>query len=163
VRRSVRVAAPLAGLALLVTGAARSPGAFAAEASCRFAIATVSTAWSGGEAAKGVVVRVSYPSSVEVPVPDGSPSPAARVENRTGVSGGLFDSVRRDADGDGHGDLVNVGLIASEIEPGEFARVRFDCSPGAAPPRAGDFSCTSEVAGAGGAIASSCAVALALE
>jgi hypothetical protein len=141
-----------------------SPAASAERAGCSRAVATASVAWDRdlAPASQGVVVRIAYPPSVDVPVADGSRSPAARVENRTGAGGGLFDSVRKDGDGDGRPDLVNVGLIAASIPPGEFASVRFDCVA-AAPPRATDFSCTAEVAGGRGPIPATCAVVLALE
>jgi hypothetical protein len=150
-------------LAIGALSALASP-AGAADA-CRFAIATASVTWPTSEAAtaKGVVVRIAYPRSVEVPVAEGSKSPAARVEKRTAASGGLFDSVRRDADGDGHGDLVNVGLVTSDIAPGEFVRVRFDCAPGTPRPQASDFSCSADVAGGAGPIEASCAITLACE
>lgn len=142
----------------LLAGAGMAP---AAAASCRDVTVVVSVDWSRARAEKvaGVVTRIQYPSSLELPADDRG-SAKARATLLTGTSGGLFDAVRKDTDQDGRSDLVSVGLITAGIAPGPFVRLRFDCRAGAAAPAAADFSCAPDIADEAGSVPSSCSVAL---
>lgn len=149
-------------LALSLAWVARRAEA-AADRGCESVV--VSVDWDHGRAAKvsGVVVRVGYPRSLEMPSSGKPDSSKDRVALLTGTSGGLFDAVPRDSDHDGRNDVVSVGLITQEIGPGPFARLRFDCAPGMAPAKAGEITCTADVADESGSVPSSCSVALAAE
>src|SRR5262249_28726191 len=107
-------------------------------------------------------VRIRYPASVDLPVDERTRSARARVENRTGVEGGLFDAVRNTSNAGGAGDLVSVGLVTAGIHPGEFVRVRFDCRDGSEAPKPTDCPGQPDIAGGHGAITAPCALALAL-
>ncbi|MBY0279084.1 hypothetical protein K2Z84_27440 [Candidatus Binatia bacterium] len=125
----------------------------------------VSVDWDRSRAARvsGVVVRVGYPASLEMPSSGNPDSSKDRVALLTGTSGGLFDAVPRDSDHDGRKDVVSIGLITQGIGPGPFARLRFDCAPGMAPAKAAEITCTADVADESGSVPSSCSVALAAE
>ena len=88
----------------------------------------------------GVAVAVAYPTSVAIPGTGNEASVLARVTNLTGVSGGLFSVGDQD-------DKVNIGLvsISQTIPSGNFAKVQFDCTPGASAPPASAFTCTPDV------------------
>ncbi|HZR82863.1 MAG TPA: hypothetical protein VFD92_17335 [Candidatus Binatia bacterium] len=131
---------------------------------CRTLLATVRVSWqpSAAATAAGVVARVRYPASVDLPI-DATGSARSRVENRTGAAGGLFDAVAKDTDADGRRDLVSVGLVTTGIPPGDFATIRFDCRTGAAPPAASEFSCEPDVAGSQASLPATCSVAIAPE
>jgi hypothetical protein len=126
-------------------------------------VVDVDVRWDPGRAAAvaGIVVRLGYPPSLDVPVDAASGSSRARVENRTGIAGGLFDAVRRDSDGDGRGDLLSVGLVTQGLKQGPFARVTFDCASGAALAAADGFTCTADVADEQGNVLASCTVRVA--
>ncbi|MEW6270345.1 MAG: hypothetical protein AB1689_13730 [Thermodesulfobacteriota bacterium] len=140
--------------------AAAAPTAARAEAGCRQVTVSVTVTWDPqrAETVSGVVTRLHYPAEVDLPTEPGSQSAKERVETRTGTSGGLFDALRKDTDGDGAGDLLNVGLITQGIRPGEFVRVRFDCREGDAMPAATAFTCTPDVADESGAVPATCTV-----
>lgn len=123
----------------------------------------VSVDWDHRRAEKvsGVVVRVNYPRSLEMPSKGNPDSSKDRVELLTGTSGGLFDAVPRDSDQDGRKDVLSIGLITQGIGSGPFARLRFDCAPGMAPAKAAELTCVSDVADETGSVPSSCSVTIA--
>ena len=135
----------------------------AAEANCHEVVATVKVAWAGdrGLRAAGVVTRVGFPPTLRLPVEKGSASVAARTERLGPTQGGLFDAIVRDSDGDGRQDRVNVGLVTSGIPAGDFVRIRFECTQGAAPPAPGDFSCVAEVSDGSLPVDATCSVEVA--
>jgi hypothetical protein len=145
---------------VLVALALAAPAAGRAEAECRQVTVSLTVTWDPdrAETVSGVVTRLRYPAALELPTEPGSESAKARVETRTGTSGGLFDALRKDTDGDGAGDLLNVGLVTQGIRPGEFVRVRFDCRAGDATPAASAFTCTPDVADESGAVPATCSV-----
>lgn len=152
VRRSLAV--------VLAAVAVAAPVTARADAGCRQVTVDLTVTWDPdrAETVSGVVTRLRYPAALELPTRPGTESASARVETRTGTAGGLFDALRKDTDGDGAGDLLNVGLITQGIRPGEFARVRFDCRPGASTPSAAAFACTPDVADESGAVPAQCSV-----
>jgi len=158
----MRCFVPLSGLVLL--GASLCGiSAVARAAPCRTTV-DVDVAWerSRAETVAGIVVRLGYPASLDVPVDAASGSSRERVENRTGFPGGLFDAVRKDTDGDGAGDLLSVGLITQGMKPGPFARVTFDCDGGGGAPSADAFTCTADVADDRGHVPATCSVRVVL-
>lgn len=105
----------------------------------------------------GVLLGLLYPESVSIPGFADQPSVLDRVENRTGISNGLFgvaDNV------DAGTARLNVGLIApGQVVPrGSFALVHFDCVAGHPLPVAGDFACLSDAADDDGTVAVDCTV-----
>lgn len=154
-----RAALPFIAGTILVLG---STVAATPAHGCEQATVTLTVTWdrSRAETVSGVVARLSYPPALDVPVDDRG-SAQGRVENRTGESGGLFDAVRKDTDGDGKGDLLNVGLITEGIAPGDFVRIRFDCRPGTELPPKTAFRCTPDVADEAGKVEATCSVAVA--
>ncbi|MEW6272970.1 MAG: hypothetical protein AB1689_27145 [Thermodesulfobacteriota bacterium] len=109
----------------------------------------------------GVTVFLDYPGTrLDLPGTGNASSVLARVTNLTGVTG-VFSVGDQDADSDGFDDRLGVGLISSgtAVAPGDFARVVFDCLPGAARPEAADFGCTPDVSTFfGNTISATCAV-----
>lgn len=89
----------------------------------------------------GVTVALGYPTSrMSIPGYGSDATVLARVENLTGVMGGLF------AVGDNHFDpvgVLSVGIInlVSPILPGPFAAATFDCV-GDGGPNLADLSCS---------------------
>ncbi len=89
----------------------------------------------------GVTMALAYPPSrISIPGSGNDPSVRARVENLTGVVGGLF------AVGDNHfgaDAVLNVGIVnlVSSILPGPFAAATFDCV-GTGGPNLADLSCS---------------------
>jgi len=142
--------------ALLVT----IPAAAAAAAEPCRTVVDVDVRWekSRAETVSGIVVRIGYPPSLDVPVEAESGSSRERVDNLTGKPGGLFDAVRKDTDGDGAGDLLSVGLVTQGMKPGPFVRVAFDCGAATAVPPLDAFTCTADVADEQGHVPASCAV-----
>ena len=96
---------------------------------------TATLAYDSSDVA-GAQITISYPSSVSIPGAFEQPTVFARVENLTGLDGGLL-GVRDDD------TLLSIGLVSigQPIPAGPFARVTFDCT-GGSQPSAGDFSCT---------------------
>jgi hypothetical protein len=164
----VRVGVVAAGALLLVlflvlSLAYVSRRAEAATGGCETVVVRVDWDRRRAEKVSGIVVRVGYPRSLEMPSSGNPDSSKDRVELLTGTSGGLFDAVPRDGDHDGRKDVVSIGLITQGIGPGPFARLRFDCAPGMAPAKAAELTCTSDVADDSGSVPSSCSVASAAE
>lgn len=153
------VAIALALTLALLTGRSEAAAAGACED------VVVSVDWDHGraETVSGIVVRVGYPASVAMPAQGEPRSAKERVRLLVDGSGGLFDAVPRDGNRDGRDDVVSVGLIRQGIASGPFARLRFDCAPGAPSRTASDFTCVSDVADQSGSVPSSCRVALASE
>jgi len=119
---------------------------------CRSALVTVSVDWQKEHAptAAGVVARITYPAQVDVPTDPKDHSARSRVDNLTGAAGGLFDAIpKRNAESEG--GILSVGLVARDIPPGDFARVRFDCTSGSRPD-AQAFSCVAEVSDLSGLV-----------
>jgi hypothetical protein len=150
-----RLASGLAGaLGLVALGL---PSARAAGP-CTSAVAIVSTEWSrdsGDLPVQGVVTRVRFPRSLVLSKGGGRPSDA--VDNSSGVKGALFNAGLEDTDRDGVDDLLNIGLVGSDVPSGRFAEVRFECR-GDAPPAETEFSCTLEAATYAGTKPGSCRV-----
>lgn len=99
----------------------------------------------GGSNVAGVVATLGYPqASVAIPGTASAASVLARVTNVSGASG-LFQVVDRDTSGDGVDDTLRIGLVSvsTAIPAGPLARVRFDCTDGAAP-AATAFGCALE-------------------
>jgi len=140
-------------------GAARATAVDQATA-CTSASVVVSVGWDRERAEKvsGVVTRLRYPASLTVPSDPSDRSAKARVELLTGTSGGLFDALDKPGD---TGELLNIGLITAGIGAGPFARIRFDCRPGAAVPAASDFGCVADVADQAGTVPATCSVTVA--
>jgi hypothetical protein len=147
-------------LAVLPAGALEEEHAVM-PAGCRESLVTVSVAWDPevDPAAQGVVVGLAFPEGL-VLAEDESGSAKERVRRLGAGTGGLFEAIPVDTDGDGVDDRVNIGLVSEGISPGAFARVRFACRPDAAAPAPAAFACEPEVAGARGTIASTCDVEL---
>lgn len=139
----------------------RSADAAGAAGACETVLVSVDWDQTRAETVTGVVVRVRFPRGLALPVNAATGSAQERVEVLSGTDGGLFDAIPRDGDGDGVADVINVGLIRKGSAPGPFAKIRFDCAAGAAPRKASDFSCTSDVADETGSVPSSCRVAIA--
>ena len=128
---------------------------------CQTVVVSVDWDHRRAEKVSGVVVRVTYPGSLEMPSSGTPDSSKDRVELLTGTSGGLFDAVPRDSDQDGRKDVLSIGLITQGIGSGPFARLRFDCAPGMAPAKAAELTCVSDVADETGSVPSSCSVTIA--
>jgi len=154
------LAAWLQFLAVADTRAAAS----GAKVGCTRVDAAVSVEWDHDRAEKvsGVVARVRFPDSLDVPTdPSKRNSAQQRVELTTGTTGGLFDAVKNPAASGGGSDLLSIGLINKGIGPGSFVRIHFDCKPGATQPAANDFSCVADVADEAGNVPAKCVVTLA--
>jgi hypothetical protein len=97
---------------------------------------TATLAYDSSDVA-GAQIAISYPASVSIPGALDQPIVLTRVEDLTGVTGGLL--AARDDDV----TVLSVGLvsISEPIVAGPFARVTFDCT-GSSLPSVGDFSCT---------------------
>jgi hypothetical protein len=82
----------------------------------------------------GVTAVLGYDPPLSIPGCCANPEVLERITNLTGVSGGIFTAGDNDTDSDGVDDELAVGLVAigSNIPAGNFARVLFDCTPGAA-------------------------------
>lgn len=135
-----------------------------ARAGCTRVDAAVSVEWDHdrAETVSGVVARVRFPDSLDVPTdPKKRNSAQQRVELTTGTTGGLFDAVKNPGSADGGSELLSIGLINKGIEPGSFVRIHFDCKPGSAQPAATDFSCVADVADESGNVPAKCVVSLA--
>lgn len=159
------VARLLVAALLAASGAGAADGAAEWTAACRTATATVRVTWDTEKAPEvsGVVARIGYPRSLELPRSDRGTAAPGRVSNQTGVTGALFDDAVLDRDRDGRHDAVNVGLVGSGIHAGPFAEVRLDCRPGAGVPTARDLTCAAEVAGRAGPVAARCSIDLEVE
>ena len=159
-RRPGRAAASLAALAgcLAVPGVASASG----RDTCSAATVTVTVTWDRGRAStlSGLIARLHYPASLDLPVDPDSGSIKERVENRSGLKGGLFDAVRKPSDRAQADTPLNIGLIGRGIAVGEFARVHFVCRPGTQVPPASAFSCMSEGADDTGPVATACTIAV---
>jgi len=114
---------------------------------------------AGGSAnAAGVTTTLSYPASVSIPGVGGQQTVLDRVTNLTGVTSGIFSAGDNDTNGDNVDDQLAVGLITTTnaIAPGDFARVSFDCTAGAA---LGTVGCTADISDAlGTELGGSCSV-----
>jgi hypothetical protein len=166
--RRARLPAIATGLAVTLTLPLAAPSARPAMAATSRACASVivSVDWDHDRAAKvsGVVVRVRYPGSLDVPLDEKRPGSAQdRVQLLTSASGGLFDAVPRDSDGDGRKDVLSVGLITQGISSGTFARIGFDCTSDIVRAKASDFSCVADIADEAGSVPGSCSVAVAAD
>lgn len=135
-----------------------------ATGACTRVDAAVSVQWDRdrAEKASGVVARVRFPASLDVPTDATKRNSAqGRVELTTGTAGGLFDAVKNIGAAEGGSDLLSIGLITTGIGPGSFVRIHFDCKPGAAMPEASEFSCVADVADEAGNVPATCVVTLA--
>lgn len=128
------------------------------QGGCPPVVVTVDWDSRRAETVSGVVVRVSYPPSLDMPASGKPVSAKDRVELLGGTSGGLFDAVPRDSDGDGRTDLLSIGLVTRGIPSGRFARIRFDCAAGPAAASTPKLGCVSDVADDTGSVPSSCSV-----
>jgi len=81
----------------------------------------------------GVTAVLGYDPPLSIPGCCANPEVLERITNLTGVTGGIFTAGDNDTNGDAVDDELAVGLVAlgSSIPAGPFARVRFDCTPGA--------------------------------
>ena len=134
------------------------------QGACTRVDAAVSVQWDRDRAEKvsGVVARVRFPASLDVPTDATKRNSAqARVKLTTETTGGLFDAVKNAGAGDGGTDLLSIGLITTGIGPGSFVRIHFDCKPGATQPAASEFSCVADVADEAGNVPATCVVTLA--
>jgi hypothetical protein len=89
----------------------------------------------------GIQLGLKYPgSAVSIPGFGGDSQVLSRVDNLSGVSGGLFSA--SDDDANPNNSNLSVGLVSlgTPIGPGNFARARFDCLGSA--PASSAFSCT---------------------
>lgn len=155
-RRSIALVATVLGsLALRPAAWAERDGA------CSSATVTLTVTWDQARAAtlSGLVARLRYPASLDLPVDPETGSASARVENRSGRTGGLFEALPT-RNGGASDTSINIGLIGRGIAVGEFARVRFDCRPGSRVPPASAFTCSTDAADEAGPIAAACAVAV---
>lgn len=152
----------LMALTALAASLAVAPAARAEERRCERLEAVVTVTWDTdrAETVAGVVTRVKYPSSLDLPVDDERASAKSRVTLLTTSKGGLFDAVKNAGAGDGGGDMVSVGLISATIAPGAFARIRFDCRSDATIPEASAFACVADVADQTGSVPATCKVGL---
>lgn len=144
----------------VATARAAAPDATGA---CTRVDAEVSVQWDRDRAEKvpGVVVRVRFPASLDVPTDATKRNSAQdRVKLMTDTEGGLFDAVKNAGSADGT-DRLSIGLITTGIGPGPFARIHFDCKPGAVQPDASEFSCVADVADEAGNVPATCTVTLA--
>lgn len=131
---------------------------------CTRVNAAVSVEWDADRAERvsGVVARIRFPNSLDVPTdPTKRNSAQQSVELTTGTTGGLFDAVKNPAASEGGTELLSIGLINEGIGPGSFVRIHFDCKPGATQPAANDFSCVADVADEAGNVPAKCVVTLA--
>jgi hypothetical protein len=128
---------------------------------CEQAVVTVTVNYSSSNVA-GINVILRYQDSVSMPGFGTEPAVVDRVENLTGVTGGLFGV--GDEDEDPNNRRLNIGLVSvgSPIPSGEYARATFDCEAGT--PVLADFQCTSDVSNSlGGVVSSTCTLGLATE
>jgi hypothetical protein len=81
----------------------------------------------------GVTAVLGYDPPLGIPGCCANPEVLERITNLTGVTGGIFTAGDNDTNEDAVDDELAVGLVAlgSSIPAGPFARVRFDCTPGA--------------------------------
>jgi len=154
-RRARRAAAGL----LLVAAAGGVRSVSAGEAGVDVVV-RVSWNRERAERVSGVVTRVQYPKSLALETDPRDGSAKGHVERLTTSSGGLFDALVKDTDGDGAPDLLSVGLITPGIEPGDFVRIHFARSPGAASPDGATFGCVADVADGSGAVPATCSATI---
>ncbi len=85
----------------------------------------------------GVTAEVDYPEALSIPGLNSDASVVARVTNLTGITNGLFQVGDDDS-------RVSVGLVSltTPIAAGDFAKVEFDCTTGAALPAPSAIPCT---------------------
>jgi hypothetical protein len=129
-----------------------------AAATCEQAVLTVTLAYDATDAS-GINAQIGYGAKVSLPGTANQSTVVARVENLTGISGGLFSA--GDQDDNPSDATLAIGLVslAAAVPAGPYARVTFDCE-GAAPVLA-DFDCTVDVSSTlGNPITSTCALAL---
>lgn len=119
---------------------------------------TVRVTWdeSLAKTAQGIVTELAIPSGLSLP-PDAKGSVLGHIERLGSPSGGLFDATPHDRDGDGHADLLKVGLVNQSIPAGPFVRISFVCE-GDEVPSVEKIRCTPDVAAPFGQIDSSCTV-----
>lgn len=129
-----------------------------AVASCEEAVLTVTVTYDATDAS-GINAQIGYGAKVSLPGTANQSTVLDRVENLTGVSGGLFSA--GDQDDDPSDATLAIGLVslASSVPSGPYARVTFDCE-GAAPVL-GDFECAVDVSSTlGNPITATCSLAL---
>jgi hypothetical protein len=151
-------AGPTPGPTQTPGSATPTPTATAASTACEQATLTITVTHEVSDAA-GVTTSISYPASASLPGTANQPTVLDRVENLTGVSGGLFSVGDNDADPNDATLVVGLVSPAAAVPSGPFAEVTFDCE-GEAPVLA-DFACTPDVSSVlGNTVESTCTLAL---
>lgn len=113
------------------------------------------------DAVAGVTLSLQYPPGVSIPGQLDDPKVFARVQNRTGISNGLF--AVSDIEDPLSPPTLLVGLISLQqpIPAGSFALIGFDCEPGQPRPVASDFTCQVDTSDAyGNPVPTECRVVL---
>jgi len=89
----------------------------------------------------GLAVALDYPATVTLPGSGSDDSVTARVTDISDAHG-LLNVEDRDTDTDGTDDQLGVVYVSSSnIAPGDFLRVHFDCVPDSTIPMVNDFHC----------------------
>ncbi len=124
-----------AGAAFAVSSPSPSPGNTCRAGERVTAVVTVEYDKAEAPDVAGVVVSLDYPGkALTIPGAHSDQSVHDRVTNlATGHDAGIFECADRDAHKLGYEDQLRIGLADPQkpIASGRFARVAFDCVPGA--------------------------------